>query len=52
MKQFNNLSEQEKESLLKFPAYISRLAADCDDKLVAVVGVFSAGFVAGNHQLQ
>ncbi len=32
MKQFNNLLEQEKESLLKFPAYISLLAADSDDK--------------------
>ncbi len=31
MKQFNNLLEQEKESLLKFPAYISLLAADSDD---------------------
>lgn len=32
MKQFNNLSNLEKESLLKFPAYISLLAADSDDK--------------------
>ena len=33
MKQFNNLSEQEKESLLKFPAFISLLAANSDNKL-------------------
>ncbi len=33
MKQFNNLSNQEKEALLKFPAYISLLAADSDGKL-------------------
>jgi len=36
MKQFNNLSKQEKESLLKFPAFISLLAAYSDDKLDAV----------------
>ncbi len=36
MKQFNNLSEREKESLLKFPAFISLLAANSDDKLDAV----------------
>ena len=33
MKQFNSLSEQEKDALLKFPAYISLLAADSDGKL-------------------
>jgi len=32
MEQFNNLSKQEKESLLKFPAYISLLAAVNDDR--------------------
>ena len=32
MEQFNNLSEQERESLLKFPAYISLLAAVNDDR--------------------
>ncbi len=33
MKQFRNLSIQEKETLLKFPAYISLLAANSDGKL-------------------
>ena len=33
MKLFKNLSLQEKEALLKFPAYISLLAANMDDKL-------------------
>ncbi len=33
MKQFNNLSKQEKEELLKFPAYISLLAANSDGQL-------------------
>ena len=36
MKQFNNLSVQEKEALIKFPAFISLLAANSDDKLDAV----------------
>ena len=30
---FINLSVHEKDALLKFPAYISLLAAECDDKL-------------------
>jgi hypothetical protein len=30
---FINLSVNEKDALLKFPAYISLLAAECDDKL-------------------
>lgn len=30
---FENLSEKETVTLLKFPAYISMLAASCDDKL-------------------
>jgi hypothetical protein len=33
MKQFNNLSKQEKEELLKFAAYISLLAANSDGQL-------------------
>jgi len=33
MKPLKHLSEQENEALLKFPAYISLLAADSDDKL-------------------
>ncbi|MBK5269804.1 MAG: hypothetical protein JJE22_02200 [Bacteroidia bacterium] len=33
MKPFKLLSEQENEALLKFPAYISLLAANSDDKL-------------------
>lgn len=33
MKQFKNLSELEKTALLKFPAFISLLAANIDDKL-------------------
>jgi hypothetical protein len=33
MKPFNNLSFKEYKELLKFPAYISMLAASCDDKL-------------------
>ena len=33
MKPFNNLSVKENNELLKFPAYISMLAASCDDKL-------------------
>ena len=33
MKPFKNLSVQENEALLKFPAYISMLAANLDDKL-------------------
>ena len=33
MKPFKNLSTQEKETLLKFPAYISLLAANNDGKL-------------------
>ncbi len=33
MKQFKNLSSLEKETLLKFPAYIALLAANRDDKL-------------------
>ncbi len=33
MESFQHLSEQENEALLKFPAYISLLAANSDDKL-------------------
>ncbi|MBK5273295.1 MAG: hypothetical protein JJE22_20010, partial [Bacteroidia bacterium] len=33
MKPFKHLSEQENEALFKFPAYISLLAANSDDKL-------------------
>ena len=33
MSLFKNLSAKENEELLKFPAYISLLAAHCDDKL-------------------
>jgi anaerobic ribonucleoside-triphosphate reductase len=33
MVSFKNLSVLENERLLKFPAYISMLAANCDDKL-------------------
>lgn len=33
MKQFNTLTKDEKEALLKFPAYISMLAADSDGLL-------------------
>jgi hypothetical protein len=33
MNPFKNLSVQENEELLKFPAYISQLAANSDDKL-------------------
>ncbi len=33
MKQFNTLTKDEKEALLKFPAYISLLAADTDGLL-------------------
>lgn len=33
MKQFNNLSVSDKTELLKFPAYISMLAAGANDKL-------------------
>jgi hypothetical protein len=33
MKPFTNLSQQENRALLKFPAYISMLAAESNDKL-------------------
>lgn len=33
MKAFNNISEDENKELLKFPAYISLMAANCDDGL-------------------
>ncbi len=33
MKQFNTLTKDEKEALLKFPAYISLLAANSDGLL-------------------
>ena len=33
MKEFNTLTKQEKETLLKFPAYITLLAADSDGLL-------------------
>ena len=33
MKAFSNISEDENKELLKFPAYISLMAANCDDSL-------------------